>query len=68
MFSVIAAPPTFPDVQVGAAYPPTGKAFVRMESFQVRICWERERVWRPGRGQGPAPVPAGWTTRDAEAG
>jgi hypothetical protein len=72
LFSVIVAPPTFPDVQVGAAYPPTGKAFARTGSFRVRISWELEpTTYRARFAPGAihlAPVPAGWTTRAAEAG
>src|ERR1041385_8798979 len=52
MFSVIAAPPTFLDVQVGPAYPPAGKAFVRTGIFGWEFPGTGSRFGGPGGGQG----------------
>src|SRR6185437_7792259 len=74
MLSVIAAPPTFLDDQVGPRYPPAGKAFVRTGIFGWNFPGHASGVGGPDRGQGRGyrlgspPAPADREDRGAPTG
>src|SRR6185295_1647057 len=74
MLSVIAAPLTFLDDQVGPRYPPAGKAFVRTGIFGWNFPGHASGVGGPDRGQGRGyrlgspPAPADREDRGAPTG